>query len=432
MPSNPRATAARVIFSVAYEGNNLDDGLDRHLSQEDSNTAFIKAMCFGVMRFYPRLLFFLGHLLDKPIKEKEKLIECLLLAGIYETYYMQTPEHASVSETVSAALDLKKQWARGLVNAVLRSALREKDHLHRLAENNEGARTAHPKWLIKLFKQHWPEEFESIIAANNQPGPFTLRVNLQKTTRENYKATLEKKGVEATLCPYSAAGLQCNTALDVIELPGFENGLVSVQDQAAQLAASLLHPQAGERVLDACAAPGGKTGHLLEACPEIRLTAIDISQKRLEKVAENLRRLGVSAEIRQGDAQTPADWWDSVPFDRILLDAPCSASGVIRRHPDIKLLRRREDIKKLAETQAQMLFTLWPLLKTGGMLLYSTCSILAEENDQQIQRLIQNNNNAREQIIDASWGHERPFGRQILPGEGDMDGFFYTLIYKVG
>lgn len=432
MASNPRAIAAKVIHSVAHEGNNLDDGLDRYLPGEDNNTAFIKAMCFGVMRFYPRLLFLLGHLLDKPIKDKDKLIECLLLAGIYESYYMQTPEHASVSETVSAAVELKKQWARGLVNAVLRNALREKDHLQQLVQSNEGARTAHPKWMIKLFKQHWPDDFENIVAANNQPGPFTLRVNLQKTSRENYQAVLEKRGVGLTLCPYSPAGLQCGSALDVTELPGFENGLVSVQDQAAQLAAGLLNPQAGDRVLDACAAPGGKTGHLLEVCPEIRLTAIDISQQRLEKVAENLKRLGVSAELSQGDAQTTADWWDQKSFDRILLDAPCSASGVIRRHPDIKLLRRREDIEKLAETQAQMLSTLWPLLKTGGMLLYATCSILAEENDQQIQRFIQNNNNAREQIIDADWGHKRSFGRQILPGEGDMDGFFYTLIYKVG
>jgi 16S rRNA (cytosine967-C5)-methyltransferase len=220
--------------------------------------------------------------------------------------------------------------------------------------------------------------------------------------------------------------------MEVSELPGFGDGLISVQDQAAQLCANLLNPQAGERVLDACAAPGGKTAHLLEVCPELELTALDISAKRLVKVEENLQRLGLTARIRQGDARQLGDWWDQQPVDRILLDAPCSATGVIRRHPDIKLLRRADDIKKLVETQAQMLSTLWPLLKTGGMLLYSTCSILAEENDQQIQRFIQNNDDAREQPIHAEWGHARPVGRQILPGEDDMDGFYYALIYKTG
>jgi len=430
--TNPRAIAAKVIFSVSHEGSNLDDALMKHLEEDQSTShSFIKAMCFGVLRFYPRLLFFLGHLLDKPIKNKEKIIECLLLAGIYESYFMQTPTHACVSETVDAALELKKQWSKGLVNAVLRNALREKDHLQQLANDNEGARTAHPKWLIKSFKKHWPQHFDQIIEANNQPGPFTLRVNLHKTTREAYQQALEKRDIKVTPCMHSLAGLQCDTAVEVSELPGFENGLVSVQDQAAQLAAYLLNPQANERVLDACAAPGGKSAHLLESSSNIELTALDISAKRLEKVDDNLKRLGLEADIKQGDAQLLGDWWDQQPYDRILLDAPCSATGVIRRHPDIKLLRRPEDIEKLVQTQAQMLSTLWPLVKTGGMLLYSTCSILAEENDQQIQRFIQHNKDAREQIITADWGHQRQHGRQILPGEDDMDGFYYALLYKI-
>ena len=332
---------------------------------------------------------------------------------------------------MSATLELNKPWAKGLINAVLRSALREQEHLTKLADDNEGAHSAHPKWLLKRFKQDWPDDVDKIISANNQPGPFTLRVNLQKTSRDAYQAALEKRDIQVRACPYSAAGLQCSSAIEVEELPGFENGLVSVQDQAAQLAASLLNPQAGERILDACAAPGGKTAHLLETCPEIELTALDLSARRLEKVKSNLHRIGLSAKVLTGNATEPNSWWDHQLFDRILLDAPCSATGVIRRHPDIKLLRQREDISKLASTQAQMLSTLWPLLKTGGMLLYSTCSILAEENDQQIQQFIQNNENAREQIITADWGHKRQHGRQILPGEEDMDGFFYTLIYKV-
>jgi len=428
---NPRATAAHIIFSVAHDGINLDDAFEKHLKHsEEASHAFIKAMCFGVLRFYPRLLFFLSKLIDKPIRNKEKLVECLLLAGVFETYYMQTPSHACVSEMVKAGLDLKKSWAKGLINAVLRSALREQESLQQIAEDNEGARAAHPKWLLKLIKKHWPSEYKDIIDANNKAGPFTLRVNLQKTTREEYLAALKAKGIAAAICPHSPAGLQCEAAVEVNELPGFANGMVSIQDQAAQLAANILAPHAGERILDACAAPGGKTAHLLESCRDLKVTAIDISKARLQKVSENLDRLGLSAEIRQGDAQDPERWWDKQSYDRILLDAPCSATGVIRRHPDIKLLRRPEDIENLVQTQSQMLSMLWPLLKTGGMLLYSTCSILAEENDQQIQQFIQNNKNAREQIISAEWGHERQHGRQILPGEDNMDGFYYTLIYK--
>jgi len=430
---NPRTTAAHVIYSVAHDGLNLDDAFEKHLKHaEESSHAFIKAMCFGVMRFYPRLLFFLSKLLDKPVRNKEKIIECLLLAGIFEIYYMQTPSHACVSEMVKAGLELKKTWAKGLINAVLRSALREQETLQQLVEDNEGARAAHPKWLLKRLKQHWPSEYNTIIEANNLAGPFTLRVNLQKTTREDYLILLENKGIAATVCQHSPAGLQCDAAVEVSELPGFADGMVSVQDQAAQLAATLLMPQAGERILDACAAPGGKTAHLLETCAELNVTAIDISESRLLKVSETLQRLGLKAQVKQGDAQDPDGWWDQKPFDQILLDAPCSATGVIRRHPDIKLLRRPEDIENLVQTQAQMLSMLWPLLKTGGMLLYSTCSILAEENDQQIQQFIQNNKNAREHIISAEWGHERQHGRQILPGEDDMDGFYYALIYKEG
>ena len=428
---NPRTIAARVIYSVAHDGVNLDDAFEKHLKHaEASSHGFIKAMCFGVMRFYPRLLFFLSKLLDKPVRNKEKIIECLLLAGIFETYYMQTPSHAGVSETVKAGLELKKNWAKGLINAVLRNALREQETLQQLVNDNEGARAAHPKWLLKRLKQNWPSEINAIIDANNVAGPFSLRVNLQKTTREDYLTQLKEKDIAVTACTHSPAGLQCDAAVDVNELPGFTEGLISVQDQAAQLAANLLAPQSCERILDACAAPGGKTAHLLETCADLNVTAIDISESRLGKVSENMQRLGLKAEIKQGDAQDPDSWWDKKPFDKILLDAPCSATGVIRRHPDIKLLRRPEDIENLVQTQAQMLSALWPLLKTGGMLLYSTCSILAEENDQQIQQFIQKNKNAKEHIISANWGHKRQHGRQILPGEDGMDGFYYTLIYK--
>jgi len=428
---NPRSIAAQVIYQVAHEGTNLDDALAQHLSNIDqSQHAFIKAMCFGVLRFYPRLLFFISQLMDKPIRNKEKLIECLLLAGVYELYYMQTPEHAAVSETVDAALELKKKWARGLINAVLRSAQREQQTLDSMLEQNEAARVAHPKWLIRAFKQHWPDEFENIVEANNQPGPLTLRVNQQATTRDDYLKQLQDNQIEAKPCAFSAVGVQCQQAVDVTELPGFEKGQVSVQDQAAQLAAELLAVKPGERILDACAAPGGKTAHILESCPDIELIALDKSAHRLVKVSDNLQRIGLKATVLEGEAQKPDNWWDNHAFDRILLDAPCSATGVIRRHPDIKLLRRADDIDELVKIQAQMLSALWPLLKSGGMLLYSTCSILAEENVKQIQQFVQNNNDAEAQAIDTTWGRGNQYGRQILPGEDDMDGFFYASIYK--
>ncbi len=433
---NPRATAAHIIFSVAHEGTNLNDALARHLEHSEQTThAFIKALCFGCLRFYPRLLFFLSHLIDKPVKNKEKIIECLLLAGLYEIYYMQTPAHACVSETVDAALDLKKKWAKGLTNAVLRGAQREQTQLELAAEKSEGAKSAHPKWLLKLIKKHWPDKHEQIIQANNQAGPLSLRINLQKTTRDNYLQRLSDKSITATVCDFSAAGIQCAQAVDVTELPGFSRGEVSVQDQAAQLAAVLLDPQPGERILDACAAPGGKTAHLLEHCPQIELLALDKVESRVARIHDNLDRLGLNATILTGDVlqsgKPGGSWWDGQAFDRILLDAPCSATGVIRRHPDIKLLRRAEDIGQLVETQAQMLSSLWPLLKTGGMLLYSTCSILAEENDQQIQQFVQNTATAESRPIDACWGHTGQYGRQILPGESDMDGFYYASIQKL-
>ncbi len=433
---NPRATAALIIYSVAHEGINLDDALAKHLDHSEPGThAFIKAMCFGSLRFYPRLLFFLSHLIDKPVKTKEKLIECLLLAGIYETYYMQTPSHACVSETVDAALDLKKKWAKGLTNAVLRGALREQEQLTLASEQSEGAHTAHPKWLLKLIKKHWPDESEQIIQANNQPGPLTLRVNLTKNSRPEYLQQLADKNIKAAICEFSEAGIQCEQAVDVTELPGFTNGHVSVQDQAAQLAAILLAPETGERVLDACAAPGGKTSHLLEYNSQIKMTALDKIESRVARIRENLNRLGLRAQTITGDAlkgdKKTDTWWDGKPFDRILLDAPCSATGVIRRHPDIKLLRKPDDISQLVETQAQMLSSLWPLLKTGGMLLYSTCSILAEENDQQIQQFVHNTATAESQPIEANWGQRGKFGRQILPGESDMDGFYYAIIRKI-
>ena len=428
---NTRAIAAMIITAVTDDHVNLDNAFDKNLSDtENDNHPFIKALCFGVLREYPKLQFILSKLIDKPIRKKEKLVENLILAGLYECMHMQTPEHACVSETVQAAVVLKKQWAKGLVNAVLRNALRKTNELQTAIEKNEIARYAHPQWLIEYIRRDWPTQFDSILIANNQQGPLSLRVNQQQVSREQFLKILSENNIPARIIEDTKHGVMCDDARDITTIPGYTQGYFSVQDAAAQLAAEILLPLQGERILDACAAPGGKTTHLLEVQPDIQLYALDNSAKRLMRVEQNLQRLKLSATLIEGDAGKPDQWWDGDQFDRILLDAPCSATGVIRRHPDIKLLRQKEDVRQLAKTQQEILSALWPLLKPGGMLLYATCSILKEENEQQIQRLITEQHNAHPETFTAEWGIDARYGRQILPGQNNMDGFFYSLIYK--
>ena len=428
--ANPRTHIAKIIYSVAYEHINLDAAFLKHLSGNTSqHDAFIKAASFGTLRFYHRLKFLLDQLLEKPIKQKEAVVECLLLSALHECLYMQTATHACVSENVNAVVALGKGWAKGLCNAILRKLLRETDRLLPLAERNDIAHYSHPAWFIQALDNE-PHK-QQILEANNLAGPLTLRVNRQKIARETYLQQLRDGGMSATATHYSPDGIICQQATDITSLPGFDAGQFSVQDEAAQLAAQLVNPQAGERVLDACAAPGGKTGHILECQPDIDLLAIDRVEQRLQLVNENLARLGLAATVQQGDAAQPDLWWDQRPFDRILLDAPCSATGVIRRHPDIKLLRRAEDIARLVKTQAQILNAIWPLLKSGGMLLYATCSVLNDENNTQIQEFIATHADARARPLDVAWGQATPVGRQIWPGEAQMDGFFYSLIYKL-
>ena len=428
---NPRAIATQIITSVCDDSINLESAFNQHLANDKQEMQpFIKAVSYGVLRVYYRLEFVLGQLLERPLKKKETLVKHLLLAGLYELMYMKTPQHACVSETVQAAVALKKQWAKGLVNAVLRKSIREADQLAAAIDKNEAARFAHPGWLIELVKNDWPKDYAAILQANNQAGPLSLRVNQQQCDRSTFIAMLKSQGIPASPIAYTQHGVQCETPMDITQLPGYQQGLFSVQDAAPQLAAELLAPQKGELILDACAAPGGKTTHLVELQPEIELLALDKSEKRLQRIRQNLSRLKLNADVLVGDASQPGKWWDGRQFDRILLDAPCSATGVIRRHPDIKLLRRPADIEQLVKTQQEILLALWPLLKPDGMLLYATCSILKQENEQQIQRLIAKLENARVCAIEATWGIPTDHGRQILPGQSAMDGFFYSLIYK--
>ena len=428
---NVRASAARLLGQVLGEGVSLSAALPPALAKtEPRDRGLLQELCHGVCRWHPRLQAELARLLTRSLDPQETTVRALLLIGLYQLRHLRIPEHAAVAETVAAARALHKPWAVGLTNAVLRTALRRRSELDKALDADPAACTAHPLWLLARLQQDWPNDWPAIVAANNARPPFTLRINRRILDCEDYRQRLNSGSRAVTLAGVETA-LVLPEPLDPRTLPGFTEGWASVQDGAAQLAAPLLDVQPGMRVLDACAAPGGKTGHLLECTPDLELTALDQDAVRLERVRENLARLNFSkVRLIAGDARQPADWWDGVPYDRILLDAPCSATGVIRRHPDIKLLRRDRDIAALAEQQRQLLSSLWPLLRPGGRLLYATCSILRQENEQVIAGFLAAQPDAEEQPIFASWGRPMAHGRQILPGEAGMDGFYYALLAK--
>ena len=420
---NPRAIAAKIIDQVCRQGRSLSQALEDIPASAQKERPFIQEMCYGVLRDYFRLKSICDGLLSKPFKAKDGDVLALLLVGLYQLVAMRVPDHAAVSETVAATQDLKKAWARGLANGVLRTFLREKDQRIEQAQQSEVSRWAHPQWLIDAIRSAWPDHWQAVLSANNQRPPMTLRVNLSQNSRDSYLAKLTDEGFSAQRATYAHSALRLEQPMDVALLPGFAQGWVSVQDEAAQLAAGLLQLAAGQYVLDVCAAPGGKTGHILETA-DVDLVAVDIDAGRLEKVRQNLDRLGHTAKLIAGDACEPNSWWDSRKFDRILLDAPCSATGVIRRHPDIKILRRAEDIQSLVELQARILNAVWPLLKPGGILLYATCSVLPQA-DMEIL------------TINSDWGRAVSPGRQIFPGDGEtendtvgMDGFYYACLKK--
>jgi 16S rRNA (cytosine967-C5)-methyltransferase len=433
---NPRATAVLVLSQVLAQGRSLTAALEQTLTDSTPDRALIQALCYGVMRQYPRLEAIVARLLRKPLKDKDADIQALLMLGIYQLTEMRIPDHAAVGETVSAVRALKKEWARGLVNGVLRNFQRQQANLCKQVEEGKAGRWSHPQWLIDHIEQAWPQDWQAILAANNRQAPMTLRINALRQGRDDYLQQLVQAGLAAYACPFSTSGIYLESAVDVGKLPGFHEGLVSVQDEAAQLAAGLLQLAPGQRVLDVCAAPGGKAAHILETEPGIdELQALDVDPQRLERVEQTLERLGLKAHLLAGDATSPADWWDGQTFDRILLDAPCSATGVIRRHPDIKYLRRPGDIAALVKLQGRILRAVWPLLKPGGILVYATCSVLPQENQLQMERFLQEET-AKIIPMEVSWGRSSAIGRQILPGEGagahygGMDGFYYTCLQK--
>ncbi|MBF8668515.1 16S rRNA (cytosine(967)-C(5))-methyltransferase RsmB [Pseudomonas putida] len=430
---NPRLAAARALAAVLSGKASLNSSLPAQLDKVDErDRGLTQDLAFGTARWQPRLDLLAAQLLQKPFKAADADVQALLLVGLYQLFYSRIPAHAAIGETVGCADKLKKPWAKGLLNAVLRRAQREGEEVLAGMERDPVVRTAHPRWLQKSLKAFWPEQWEAICAANNAHPPMILRVNRRHHSRDAYLALLAEAGIGASACQYSRDGIVLTEACDVRGLPGFAEGWVSVQDEAAQLSADLLELAPGQRVLDACCAPGGKTCHLLEAEPGLaHMTAIDLEAKRLTRVRENLDRLQLDAELIACDARDTASWWDGKPFQRILLDAPCSATGVIRRHPDIKLTRQADDIPALAMLQGELLDALWPTLEVGGMLLYATCSSLPTENTEVIDAFLARTPGARELDLATEAGLRQPHGRQLLAQEGGHDGFYYAKLIKI-
>jgi 16S rRNA (cytosine967-C5)-methyltransferase len=431
-PVDPRALAAQSLAAIAQGGSarvalapaqaRLADPRDR---------ALLTALVNEGARWWLRFDAALDRLLDKPLRKREPLVHALLVCGLAQIENLRLPPHAAVAATVEAARALRRAPFANLVNAVLRRWLREREALNAQLDRDPVARSAHPGWLVEAIARDWPGQAGAILAANNVPVPPMLRVNRRAATREALIAALRTQGIAASAHPFLRDALMLDEHADVARLPEFKQGQLSVQDGAAQLAADLLDARDRMRVLDACAAPGGKACHLLERA-DLELLALDREPQRAARIGENLARLHLQCEVRVGDAGAASDWREGQTFDRILLDAPCSATGVIRRHPDIKLHRRAADIPALAQQQRKLLDALWPLLKAGGKLLYATCSILRAENEDIVGAFLRAHAEAEVVPFELPAGHDIGAGWQLLPGEGGLDGMYYAVLRKLG
>lgn len=428
----PRAAAGRAVAAVARRGRSLDDALGKAaVGLTGADRSLAAQLAYGTLRAWPRLDRWVDLLLARPLPERDVDVHDLLAVGLYQLEDTRVPDHAAVAATVEGVRLLGRHQYAGLVNACLRRWLRERDALKARTARVPEVVHAHPRWWLDALAADWPRDWESIVAAANQQGPMWVRVNRLHGTREAWQERLAAAGGAGTPWEPAPEALLLAAPMDVEALPGFSAGDVSVQDAAAQLAAGLLEPQPGMRVLDACAAPGGKAAHLLERCPQAELTALDVAPARLERVRENLTRLGLTAEVRAGDAADPAGWWDGRPYERILLDAPCTGSGVVRRHPDIKLLRRPEDVPAMAARQQALLEALWPLLAPGGKLLYATCSVFRAENSARVAAFLAAHPEARAvDLGEPGWGRRAGPGRQVLTGEAALDGFYYACLTR--
>ena len=427
----PRLRSIQALTPVLNQQASLSTSLPAaqcDLSAEDA--ALVQALAFGVCRFFVRLQWLSSQLLERPLKPRDQDVQILLLIGLYQLQAGRVADYAILDTCVETSKSLHKPWAAKLLNACLRRYLREADALNAQADQKEATRYSLPAWLLKKLKKAYPKHWTRIAEASNQQAPMTLRVNPRKISREDWLAACEAAGFAAQPTSLSPWGVQLEKPCHPTLLPGYALGHFSVQDESAQLAALLVQPQTGEHLLDACCAPGGKTTHLAELA-DLKLLALDVDAQRLVRVKENLERLALNAEVIAADAAATTDWWDGTRFDAILLDAPCSATGVIRRHPDIKLLRRESDLDALIASQSQLLDALWPLLKSGGRLVYATCSILPQENQHQLDQFLHRTPDAQAQPIAADWGLTTRSGQQLLPNPDGGDGFFYARINKL-
>ncbi len=442
---NSRFVALKICLSVIQKGRSLSQSLGEGLAQfqDRRERAFAQNLVLGTLRWQLRLEAICNQLVKKPLREKDEDVNQLILLGLYQIIYLDTPEHAAVSETVALTKKLKKPWSKGFVNGVLRNFLREQATILAEVDLKPAHKYSHPQWFTKAMRKQYPKHWQAILEANNIPAPITLRNNQMFQTRDELLNLLTEQNIECNAHHFCPQGILLAQSADISQFPTFDDGGFSVQDGAAQQAATILNPQKDEHILDACAAPGGKTCHLLEQVNnQASLFALEKEPERIERLAENLYRLELDAEVCVGDASMPEQWWNGKQFDKILLDAPCSATGIIRRHPDIKWHRTPEDIEALVELQAKILTALWQTLKPGGHLLYATCSVLEQENSVQIKNFLTATADAKLIPLEVSWGIEpnNGIGRQILPGEQadieqsiehkNMDGFYYCLLQK--
>lgn len=424
-----RAVAALVLQAVE-KGESLNQCLPAEAQTLDPDLRpQLQALCYGTCRWFHRLDSELNSRLRKPLRKQDRIVHHLMLAALFQLRFSENPSYAVLNETVEACKALGKTPLAGLVNGVLRAAEREGAP----APASDEARFSHPAWMIEKLRHNWPDHWQDVLEANNAQAPMTLRVNPMHGSREDYLARLQEAGIPGQATRFAHYGVQLDRPVPVDLLPGFADGHASVQDEAAQLCTQWLQPEPGQRLLDACAAPGGKTCAILEAIENRgEVVAIDESADRLPRIRENLDRLQLSARLVEADAADVDQWWDGEPFDGILLDVPCSATGVIRRHPDIKLLRRETDITPLATIQIGLLASLWQTLAPGGRLVYATCSVFPQENSRIIRRFLGQQADARLLDEPVAWGMDTGYGRQLLPDPDSHDGFFYACLIKGG
>jgi 16S rRNA (cytosine967-C5)-methyltransferase len=423
---NLRSIAAKAINQVLEHGQSLSSVIpELQHKVSDKDKALLQELCFGVMRVLPQLEWFISQLMEKPLKGKQRIFHYLIMVGMYQLIYTRIPAHAALAETVNGAISLKRPQLKGLINGVLRQFQRQHQELVEQVSNNTNHHL-HPKWLLTRIQKAYPQNWQNTIDANNQKPPMWLRVNQLHHTADQYFALLQEANIAAELDAVHPTAVRLLNPCSVNALPGFDKGWVTIQDRSAQGCAELLMPCDEEKILDLCAAPGGKTTHILEIAPKSTVLAVDIDEQRIKRVEENLQRLNLHATIKIGDGRFPHKWAAGEQFDRILLDAPCSATGVIRRHPDIKWLRRNEDIEQLVTLQSEILDAIWPYLKKGGTLVYATCSILPDENSEQIQAFLERHTNA---TLSGTGTLEAP-GIQIIPEITGGDGFFYARLTK--